>query len=238
MGHLVVCSPPVIPHIKAELSSEWLILSRANSCSGSENTWLCRDSASKSVYCSRACLSSYIHPEHKGTSSVLWEPPPHIPACTSPRAAPSHTAQRRQERQPEISVAHSWLCPAVLRAVCHVANCLSALVHPPVKQAVRTEMSRVSHGTGGCHLPQGSCTLGVLGGRDAYMLYTSAHSTHMQSISSGLRISGWLTGSRFCSRTSENCYTAQEIKMHIWKILCVEKYSEEEFYTHPTSKKV
>lgn len=192
----------------------------------------------QSVHCTRVCLSSYVHLEHKGTSSVLWEPPPHIPACTSPHAAPSHTAQHSQERQPEISAARSWLCPAALRAVCHVANCLSTWVHPPVKQAVGTEMSRGSQGICGRHLPEGSCTLGVLGGRDAYKLYTSMHSTHTQRISAGLWISVWLTGSRFCSRTLENCYRAQEIKMYVWKILRIEKYSEEEFYTHPTSKKV
>lgn len=68
--------------------------------------------------------------------------------------------------------------------------------------------------------------------------YTSRHSTHVQSISTGLRTSVWLTGSRFCSRTSENCYRAQEIRMYVWKILCTAKYSDKGLYTHTIGKKV
>lgn len=68
--------------------------------------------------------------------------------------------------------------------------------------------------------------------------YTSMHSTHMQSISAGLRTSVWLTGSRFCSRTLENCYRAQKIKMYVWKILSIAKYSDKELYTHIIGKKV
>lgn len=65
-----------------------------------------------------------------------------------------------------------------------------------------------------------------------HTFYTSMHSTHMQSISAGLRTPAWLTGSRFCSRTLENCYRAQEIKMYAWKILCIAKYSNKELYKH------
>lgn len=68
--------------------------------------------------------------------------------------------------------------------------------------------------------------------------HASMPSTHMQSFSAELRTSVCLTGFRICGRTLENCYRAQEIKMYVWKILCIVHYSNKELYTHTTGKNV
>ena len=104
-------------HLMAELSSDWLIsfvpapAQGARTQGSAETPVASQSNLGQPVYCTHVCLSSYVHLEHKGTSFVLWEPPPHIPARTSPCAAPSHTARHSQESQPKISAVCSWLCP-------------------------------------------------------------------------------------------------------------------------------
>lgn len=157
------------------------------------------------MYCTHVCLSSYVYLEHKGTSFVLWKTPPRIPSHTSPRAAPSHTARCSQESQPRPRRSVRGSAPAALWGVSSLDYCLSALVCPPVKQAVRTKACCVSLTGLKFHIHLGSLAEGV------HASCSSMHSTHMQGISAGLRTSGWLTGSRFCSRTLENRHGAQEI---------------------------
>lgn len=116
-GHLLPSHYPTGTHTMAKLSTDWLIffvpaaIQAARTQGSAETPVASQCNLGQSVYCTHVCLSSYVHLEHKGTSFVLWEPPPHIPACTSPHAAPSHMAQRSQESQPKISAVCSWLCP-------------------------------------------------------------------------------------------------------------------------------
>lgn len=53
----------------------------------------------------------------------------------------------------------------------------------------------------------------------------------MQSISTGLRTSSWLTGSRLYSRALDNITEFKRFKMYVWKVLCIAKSSDKELHT-------
>lgn len=161
----------------AELSSNWLILPvpapvQWTKTQGSVKTPVASHcDLGQSVYCTYICLSLYVFPEHKGTSFVPWEPPPRIPGCTSPCAAPTPTARHSQERQPKISVIHSRLCPCCAMGLEQWGDC------PPAEQAGWTETSCVFWGLCVCDLPEGSYTPRGCEGRDTYIPLTHAQHT-------------------------------------------------------------
>lgn len=167
----------------AALSSDWLIffvpaaVQGARTQGSTETPAASQCNLGQPVYCTHVCLSSYVHLEHKGTSFVLWETPPHIPARTLPQVRWLGTAKKASQRSRR-SVPGS--APAALWGVSKAAYCLSALVHLPVKQAVHIKTSCVSQGIYGCDFPEVSYTLGVPGGRDAYILYIHAQHTYAE----------------------------------------------------------
>lgn len=146
-GHLLPSHYATRTHMMAELSSDWLIffvpapVQGARTQGSAETPAASQCNLGQPVYCTHVCLSSYVHLEHKRTSFVLWETPPHIPARTLPQVRWLGTAKKASQRS-RWSVPGS--APAALWGVSKVAYCLSALVHLPVKQAVHTKTSCVS----------------------------------------------------------------------------------------------
>lgn len=237
-SHFLPSPYPTGTHIMAALTSDWLIFSvpapvQGTRTQGSVKTPVASPcDLGQSVYCTDICLSLYVLPEHKGTSFVPWEPPPHIPGCTSPCAAPTPTAWHSQERQPKIWVIHSRLYPCCAVGLEQWGDC------PPAEQAEWTETSCIFWALCVCDLPEGSCTcLGALK-EGMPTSHSPVPSTHLQSFSAELRTSACHTGFRICIWTLKNCYRAQEILMNVWKILCILHYSNKELCTHRIGKNV
>lgn len=154
-SHFLLSCYPTGTHIRAELSSDWLVFSvpapvQGTRTQGSAKTPVASHcDLGQPVYYTYICLSLYVHPEHKGTSFVPWEPPPRIPGFTSPCAAPRPTVWHSQERQPKISVIRSGLCPCCAVGPEQWGSC------PPAGQAGWIETSCVSWELCVCDLPEG-----------------------------------------------------------------------------------